>query len=92
MLRGQADFVVVPTAEFQSRLRLIHGLEKKIIQTYLWVTERNQCWETRDLEGGKEDKLRIKDGEYENPIRDFTKFLNAEGWAGLAKKLIRRTA
>lgn len=90
--RRSCDFVIVPKTELELRLRLIHGFDKRIIQSYLWVTERNQCWETRDLEGGKEDKLRIKDGEYENPIRDFTKFLNAEGWAGLAEKLIRRTA
>ena len=90
--RHSFDFVVVPKAELKSRLRLIHGFEKKIIQSYLWVTERNRCWETRDLDAGKKDRRRIKDCEYENPVWDFTKFLNEEGWAGLAVKLIQKAA
>jgi hypothetical protein len=47
------DFVVVPTAELQDRLMKIHGSEgKKMIHSYLWVTEDNRCWETRDLSKG----------------------------------------
>jgi len=90
--RHTCDFVVVPKAELERRLKLIHGFEKKMIQSYLWVTESNRCWEARDLDGGAEDRIRIKDNKYENPVRDFTKFLNENGWAGLTKKLIRRAA
>ena len=83
------DFVVVTTAEFQRRLRLIHGFEKKMIHSYLWVTEDERCWEARDLEDRKKDERQISEGVYENPDRDFTKFLNEEGWGALAKKLRR---
>jgi hypothetical protein len=40
---------------------------------------RNRCWETRDLTDGIDDERRIAAGVYENPVRDFTKFLNEEG-------------
>ena len=85
--RRSPDFVVVPTAEFQSRMRLIHGVEKKMIQSYLWVTKGEQCWEARDLEDRKRDERRISEGSYENPVRDFSKYLNEKGWDALAMKL-----
>jgi hypothetical protein len=82
------DFVVVPTAELKRRLSRIHGLKgKKVIQSYLWVTERNRCWETRDLKDGMDDERRIAGGVYEDRVRDFTRFLNEDGWCGLARKL-----
>lgn len=88
--RHSPDFVVVPTAEFRRRLKRIHGPRgKKVIQSYLWVTERNRCWETRDLKDGKDDERRIAAGVYENPVRDFTKFLNEDGWGALVRKLGR---
>jgi hypothetical protein len=88
--RRSPDFVVVPTAELKRRLRRIHGPRgRKVIQSYLWVTERNRCWETRDLEDGKDDEHRIAAGLYENPLREFTGFLNKEGWDVLARKLRR---
>ena len=85
--RHSRDFVVVSTGEFQRRLDRIHGLKKKTIQSYLWVTERNKCWEARDL--GIDDHRRIAAGVYENPVRDFTKCLNKEGWDALMMKLNR---
>jgi len=39
--------LVGSTGEFQRRLRRIHGLREKRIRSYLWVTERNKCWEAR---------------------------------------------
>ena len=88
--RRSPDFVIVPTAEFQRRLRRIHGLRgRKMIQSYLWVTERNRCWEARDLRDGINDERRIAAGVYENPVRDFTKFLNEDGWSALVRKLSR---
>jgi hypothetical protein len=83
------DFVVVPTAELQDRLMKIHGnVGKKVIQSYLWVTEDNRCWETRDLSKG--DWRRIARNEYDdNPDRDFTKHLNEAGWRALLIKLGR---
>lgn len=82
------DFVVVPTAEYRRRLERIHGFKVKIIQSYFWVTERNRCWEARDLKEGTDDERRIAVGVYKNPVRDFTEYLNEDGWSALAKKLI----
>jgi len=82
------DYVVVPVGDLRKRLRLIHGAKpKKTIHTYLEVTERNLCWETRDLPGGKDDQRRIARGVYKNRIRNFTKWLNV--WDPLMKKLSR---
>jgi hypothetical protein len=58
-----------------------------MIQSYLWVTEDERCWEARDLEDRKKDERRIAAGVYKNPIRDFTRFLNKEGWSTLARKV-----
>jgi hypothetical protein len=88
--RHSPDFVTVPTAEYHERLKRIHGLKGRgVIQSYLWVTERNQCWEARGLREGTKDERRIAAGVYENPVRDFTKYLNENGWAVLMKKLAR---
>jgi hypothetical protein len=88
--RRSPDFVVVPTTELQSRLGQIHGLKKNKIQSYLCVAESNQCWEARDLTDRKKDERLIAAGKYEeNPHRDFTKFLNDDGWNAPVKKLSR---
>jgi hypothetical protein len=88
--RRSPDFVVLPTAELRRRLRRIHGPKgNKVIQSYLSVTERNRCWETRDLKDGIDDERRIAAGVYKNPVRDFTKFLNEDGWGALTRKLGR---
>ena len=87
--RHTPDFVVVSTGEFQRRLRLIHGFKKKMIQSYLWVTEDDRCWEARFLEGAIAKQHQITAGDYDSPIRDFTKFLNKPGCQALLKKLSR---
>ena len=58
-----------------------------MIQSCLWVTERDRYWETRDLKEGKDDERRIAAGVYVNPVRDFTRFLNKDGWGALARKV-----
>jgi hypothetical protein len=68
------DFVIVRPKELLRRLRTIHGVKKKI-QTYVWVTERKRCWETRGLL--RRDQLLLADGRYNNPARDLTKYLNS---------------
>ena len=88
--RRSPDFVVVPTAELTRRLRRSHRLKgKRVIQSYLWVTERNRCWETRGLKDGMDDERRIAAGVYQNPVRDLTGFLNEDGWGALARRLSR---
>jgi hypothetical protein len=71
--RRTIDFIIVPPRELWRRLRSIHG-SHKMIQSYLWVTEGGRCWETRGLQ--RKDQLRIADGTYRVPKREFTKWLN----------------
>jgi hypothetical protein len=75
------DYVIVPPKEFWRRLRSIHGSLKKRIDSYLWVTEHRHCWETRDLQ--QKYRLQIAEGEYREPRRDFTKWLN--NWGPVAQ-------
>jgi len=71
--RRTVDFVIVPPRELWRRLRSIHGAQKTI-QSYLWVTEDGRCWETRGLK--RLDHLRIADGTFRSPKRDFSAWLN----------------
>jgi hypothetical protein len=80
-LRGTIDFAIVPPKEFWRRLRSIHGSLKNRIDSYLWVTERDHCWETRGL--GHEDQVLIATGVYRNPHRDFARWLN--NWGPVAQ-------
>lgn len=74
------DFVVAPRRELLRRLERIHG-RQKVIQTYLWITDNNRCWETRGLK--KTDQLRIAGGLFADGPRDFSDWLNA--WAPVAR-------
>ena len=74
------DFIVVPPRDLLRRLQRIHGRQKKY-QTYLWVTERKRCWETRGLKKG--DQLLIALGEFADRSRDFSDWLNA--WSPVAR-------
>jgi hypothetical protein len=76
------DFVIVPTEELRKRLKSIHG-SNKMIQSYLWVTNSERCWETRGLR--RSEQLRIANGSYQQKPRDFTKWLN--NWSPLEKRL-----
>jgi hypothetical protein len=79
------DFVVIPTSELQQRMTEIHGPASGTFQSYLSSTESGRCWETRGL---KNDEMReIANGSYEDRTRDFTQYLNHDGWAAIAKKL-----
>ena len=41
------------------------------------------------MKEGVDDERRIAAGVYKNPVRDFTKYLNEDGWNAIVKKLIR---
>ena len=71
--RRSKDYVIVPPKELLRRLESIHG-PQKTIQSYLWVTGIENCWETRGL--SRQDQLSVSDGTYREPIRNFTKWLN----------------
>jgi hypothetical protein len=71
--RRTTDFVIIKPSELLARLDSIHG-KPKTIQSYLWVTEINRCWETRGLK--RQEQLAIAQGHYANSDRDFSKYLN----------------
>jgi hypothetical protein len=78
--RRTTDYVIVPTKELRRRLRSIHG-PHKVIQSYLWVTMHDRCWETRGLR--RADQLHTANGNYRNTVRDFTECLNR--WTPIAR-------
>ncbi len=71
--RRSTDFVIVKPAELLNRLDAIHG-KPRTVQSYLWVTEKHRCWETRGL--SRPDQLSIAQGQFKNDDRDFTGYLN----------------
>ncbi|MGA2299995.1 MAG: hypothetical protein ABSG77_04780 [Candidatus Acidiferrum sp.] len=73
------DFVVVPRWELARRLQSL--LQKKMIKSYLTVTERDGCWETRGLKD--KDMRRIADGEFRDARRDLKAWLN--NWRPVAR-------
>jgi len=74
--RRCTDFVIVKPSDLLTRLDSIHGIAK-IIQSYLWVTQKERCWETRGLK--QQEQREIADGLYTNTVRDFSGFLNNWG-------------
>jgi hypothetical protein len=79
--RRTTDFVILPPKELLRRLRSIHRSQKKTIRSFLTITERKRCWETRGLR--HEDLLRIANGNYRKSSRDFYKWLN--NWDPIAR-------
>lgn len=71
--RHSTDFVVVPPRELLKRLDAIHG-KPKTIQSYIWVTEKERCWESRGLK--RSQHLSIIQGRFSNSARDLTSYLN----------------
>ena len=69
--RRSTDFVIIKPSELLARLDTIHG-KAKTIQSYLWVTEKNRCWETRGLK--RQEQLAIAQGQYSNSQRDFSAY------------------
>jgi hypothetical protein len=70
------DFVVMKPTELLARLRAIHGRQKRV-QSYLWVTQQDRCFETRGLK--RTDQLAVAQGQFKNNARDFSRYLN--NWA-----------
>ena len=67
------DYVIIRPTDFLKRLERIHGAEKKF-QVYLWITEKDTCWETRGLT--KSEQLEIAKDTFADKERDFTAYLN----------------
>jgi hypothetical protein len=80
--KSKPDFIVIPTAELKLRMAGIHGSDR--LHIYFCSTKENHCWQTRGL---RDDMLQME-GVRKEPLRDFTQYLNASGWAALTKKLL----
>ncbi len=76
------DFVIIEPNKLLERYRKL-GNTSGTIQSYVWVTENKQCWETRGL--GKVEQEAIATGVFKDPVRDLSPFLN--NWQPLEKKI-----
>ena len=80
--KSKPDYVVIPKAELQRRMTKLHT--DGTLQIYLCSTGSNCCWEIRGL---GHNMLQIEEGIRKQPLRDFTQYLNAKGWASVTTKL-----
>ena len=71
--RKSKDFVIIKPAELLKRLDTIHS-KKARIQSYIWVTKKDKCWETRGL--NKNEQLEVAHGKFNNRVRDFSNYHN----------------
>ena len=76
------DCVIIEPRVLLEKLSKLHG-NSRTIQSYLWVTNKNKCWETRGL--NKKDHALIADHRYRNASRDFSVYLN--NWNKIINKL-----
>lgn len=79
------QYVIITPEELKNRLDILHP-EVKSLQTYLWVTADQECWETRGLK--KNQTNAIVAGAYledDRNTRNFTYYLN--NWNILIEKL-----
>jgi hypothetical protein len=70
------DYVIIKPEDLLKQLERIpiHRKENGKFQVYIWVTEKNLCWDTRGL--GKPEQLQIAEGTFVNAERDFSAYLN----------------
>jgi hypothetical protein len=68
------DFIIITPDDLLKRLDAIHGKTAKKFQSYLWVTQQGNCYETRGL--NLADRLLIAEKKFNNEPRNFTKYLN----------------
>ena len=74
--------MVIPTTELQQRMAKLHN--EKTLQIYLCTTGSKRCWEIRGL---GHDVRKLEEGVRKEPLRDFTQYLNPNGWAAVANRL-----
>ncbi|MBU3979980.1 MAG: hypothetical protein KKG97_01455, partial [Proteobacteria bacterium] len=78
-------YVIITPDELSERLNALHP-DVKSLQTYLWVTTNQKCWETRGLK--KKETNSIVEDNYngtDKKNRNFTDFLN--NWKPMIEKL-----
>jgi hypothetical protein len=69
-------FILIKPAELLRRLDAVHPKQRKDkpFQLYLWVTEKERCWDARNL--SMENQRQIAEGTFEDKDRDYTAYLN----------------
>jgi hypothetical protein len=77
------DFIIIEPQELLKRYRAL-GKNQEAIQSYVWVTSSNRCWETRGLSKQQQDEVALD--QYVNPIRDLSQYLN--NWQSVEAKLL----
>jgi hypothetical protein len=78
----ESYYILIRPADLDRRLSRLYGRTDRV-QSYLCVTEKNKCWDARNL--SKRDRILIANHSYSNPDRDFTKYLNA--WKEIKRRL-----
>lgn len=67
------DFVIIKPKELMNIFKKLNR-NNNTIHSYIWVTEKGKCWETRDLKN--EFRILIANNSYKNKDRDLTQYLN----------------
>jgi len=80
--KSDIESVVIQPNMFLKKLDNIYR-QSTTIQLYLWVTNKNKCWNARKLK--KQEGILIANDSYSNKLRDFTPYLN--NWTELKKEL-----
>jgi hypothetical protein len=76
------DFVIIEPNKLLERYRKL-GNASITIQSYVWVTENGQCWETRGLRRSEQEAIAAD--VFKDPVRDLSQFLN--NWQPLEKRV-----
>ncbi len=74
--------VIIPPQRLLEILQALHG-RQSLFQTYICVSNKARCWETRGLNKG--DKELVATDGYENPARELTQYL--DNWEPLEARL-----
>lgn len=67
------DFVIIKPKELMKIFKKLNR-NTNTIHSYIWVTERGKCWETRDLQ--TQYRILIANNSYKDKDRDLTQYLN----------------
>lgn len=76
------QYVIIPPERLLEILQALHG-KKKLIHTYICVSDKGRCWDARGL--NREERQSIAKGDYENPARELTQYL--DNWELLRSRL-----
>ena len=82
-IEHETSFILIPPTELLRRFRTIHGRIGERIDSYLWVTRTERCWETRGLANA--DQKLIAFDCFSDKSRDLTDYLNA--WEQIERRL-----